>query len=57
MPLEKELNTKCFYPGYYFFMDYNGDVLMCPHDWGKKIILGNLNTQNFQRNLDVKKGN
>ena len=24
-------------------MDYNGDVLMCPHDWGKKIILGNMN--------------
>ena len=48
MPLEKELNTKCFYPGYTFFMDYNGDVLMCPHDWGKKIILGNLNTQNFK---------
>ena len=24
-------------------MDYQGDVLMCPHDWGKKVILGNLN--------------
>ena len=37
-PLEKELKTKCFYPGYTFFMDYNGDVLMCPHDWGKIIL-------------------
>ena len=28
-------------------MDYNGDVLMCPHDWGKKIILGNMKKDNF----------
>ena len=28
-------------------MDYNGEVLMCPHDWGKKMILGNLNNSNF----------
>ena len=27
------------------FLDYQGDVLMCPHDWGKKVILGNLNKQ------------
>ena len=31
-------------------MDYQGDVLMCPHDWGKKIILGNLNDSSL---LDV----
>ena len=30
-------------PSYNFFIDYNGDVLMCSHDWGKKNILGNLN--------------
>jgi radical SAM protein with 4Fe4S-binding SPASM domain len=28
-------------------MDYNGDVLMCAHDWGKKNILGNLKNQSF----------
>ena len=42
-PLKKALNTKCTYPSYTFFIDYNGDVLMCSHDWGKKMILGNLN--------------
>ena len=47
-PLVKELNSKCFYPSYTFFMDYNGDVLMCPHDWGKKMILGNLNKLSFR---------
>ena len=31
-------------------MDYNGDVLMCAHDWGKKNILGNLKNENF---LDI----
>ena len=45
--LDKALNEKCFYPSYTFFMDYNGDVLMCPHDWGKKIILGNMNNSTF----------
>ena len=48
MPLKKESKAKCYYPGYTFFMDYNGDVLMCPHDWGKKIVLGNLNKKSFK---------
>ena len=43
------------YPGYTFFMDYNGDVLMCPHDWGKKIILGNLNHKTFKEIWTSKK--
>ena len=29
------------------FLDYQGDVLMCPHDWGKKNYLGNLNNENL----------
>ncbi|MAE09633.1 MAG: hypothetical protein CMF78_00340 [Candidatus Marinimicrobia bacterium] len=32
------------------FFDYLGDVLICPHDWGKKIILGNLKEENL---LDI----
>ena len=47
-----ELNTSlkkpCYYPSYTFFLDYNGDVLMCPHDWGKKNILGNLKDKSFK---------
>jgi len=39
--LKEKMNAPCFYPSYTFFLDYNGDVLMCPHDWGKKNILGN----------------
>ena len=41
--LSSELKEPCYYPSYNFFLDYNGDVLMCSHDWGKKNILGNLN--------------
>ena len=47
LPLNKKLNHPCYYPGYTFFLDYNGDVLMCAHDWGKKRILGNLNRNSF----------
>lgn len=46
-PLTRSLKVPCYYPSYTFFLDYNGDVLMCPHDWGKKKILGNLNNSSF----------
>ena len=48
--LSEPLKKKCFIPSYTFFLDYQGDVLMCPHDWGKKKILGNLNKLSF---LDI----
>ncbi len=46
-PLSKSLKAACNYPSYTFFVDYNGDVLMCSHDWGKKKILGNMNKDSF----------
>ena len=48
--LKEPLKKACYIPSYTFFLDYQGDVLICPHDWGKKIILGNLNKENF---LDI----
>jgi len=41
------LEEPCYYPAYSFFIDYNGDVLMCSHDWGKKNILGNLKSSSI----------
>ena len=38
----------CYYTHYTFFMDYLGDVLQCPHDWGKKFIVGNMIKQDFK---------
>ena len=48
--LKEPLKKPCYIPSYTFFLDYQGDVLICPHDWGKKIILGDLNKENF---LDI----
>ena len=47
MARDQKLEKACFYPSYKFFLDYNGDVLMCSHDWGKKNILGNLKKEKF----------
>ena len=45
--LSNPLAKPCFYPSYNFFMDYLGDVLLCPHDWGKKMVVGNLYEKDF----------
>ena len=36
--LKKSLNAICNYPAYTFFIDYNGDVQMCSHDWAKNML-------------------
>ena len=43
--LKEPLKKPCYIPSYTFFLDYQGDVLMCPHDWGKKGIVGDLNKE------------
>ena len=45
VPLKEPLKRPCFYPFYQILIDYDGAVLLCPHDWGKKLIAGNLNHQ------------
>ena len=52
--LKEPLKNPCYIPSYTFFLDYQGDVLMCPHDWGKKVILGNLNKENL---IDIRFSN
>ena len=46
--LKEPLRKPCYIPSYTFFLDYQGDVLMCPHDWGKKVILGDLNKEKLK---------
>ncbi len=41
------LENKCYYTHYRMMIDHTGDALMCPHDWGKKYIAGNLNDENI----------
>jgi len=40
--LASPIKRRCFYPSYQVFVDYDGSVLICPNDWGKKLIAGNL---------------
>ena len=42
LPLETALTNKCYYPFYKMFVDWNGDILFCANDWGRKIIVGNV---------------
>ena len=48
--LKEPLKNPCYIPSYTFFLDYQGDVLMCPHDWGKKVILGDFKKEKL---LDI----
>ena len=40
--LDAPLKRKCFYPFYQIMVDFDGAVLLCNHDWDKRLILGNV---------------
>lgn len=40
--VELPLTKPCYYPFYMILIDYNGDVLLCPHDWNKTLKFANL---------------
>ena len=45
--LNQPIKKKCFYPFYQIMIDYDGAVLLCNHDWYKKLILGNVNQKSI----------
>lgn len=45
--LKESLKRPCYYPFYMLMLDYNGDVLLCPHDWHKKLVIGNLDNSSL----------
>jgi radical SAM protein with 4Fe4S-binding SPASM domain len=45
--LKEPMKKPCYYPHYTFFLNYTGEVLICSHDWGKKLVAGNLNNEKF----------
>ncbi len=51
---ELPLKQVCYYPFYMILIDYNGDVLLCPHDWKKTLKFGNLENEHI---FDIWKGN
>jgi radical SAM protein with 4Fe4S-binding SPASM domain len=50
--LDKGLRKKCFYPFYQIMIDYDGAVLLCNHDWYKKLVLGNINFESILKIWD-----
>ena len=40
--LNVALKQKCFYPFYQLLVDFDGSVLLCNHDWDKKLSMGNV---------------
>jgi len=56
--IELPLYKNCFYPFYQMVIDYNGDIIICPHDWEKKSIVGNAsedNVFNIWKNIKFEK--
>jgi len=45
--LEEPMKNPCYYVHYRTMIDYTGDVLLCPHDWIKKTILGNIKKESI----------
>jgi len=41
------VSRPCGYPAYEMLVDWNGDVLLCPQDWTKKVKFGNLGMQSL----------
>lgn len=44
---ELPMRRRCFYPFYTVYIDHNGDVQFCSHDWNKNIIIGNIKNSNI----------
>lgn len=40
---EAPIKQRCYYPFYQTLIDYDGRVLLCTHDWGRRLIAGDTN--------------
>ena len=45
--LSEPMKHPCYYTHYRTMIDYTGEVLLCPHDWGRRLIVGNLNQRSI----------
>jgi radical SAM protein with 4Fe4S-binding SPASM domain len=46
-PLTEPRKRRCHYPFYTVMVDWDGAMLLCPHDWGRKLVVGNLNERSI----------
>ncbi|MBI4375201.1 MAG: SPASM domain-containing protein [Elusimicrobia bacterium] len=42
------VGAPCYYPFYKMLIDWDGNVLFCSNDWGRKIVVGNVLSQNVK---------
>lgn len=47
VPLKEPMRHPCYYTHYRMMVDHTGEVLLCPHDWGKRLIAGDLNKEHI----------
>ncbi len=40
-------NKSCYYPCYTALLDWNGNIYLCPHDWQRRMALGNIMQRDF----------
>jgi len=45
--LTEPMKHPCYYTHYRMMIDYTGEVILCPHDWGKKLIVGKLSEKSI----------
>jgi radical SAM protein with 4Fe4S-binding SPASM domain len=48
------VKKKCFYTAYQIMIDWNGDTFLCPHDWNRRVSMGNIMQKKF---IDIWTGN
>lgn len=46
-PLKEPLRRSCYYPFHKLVIDYDGNIMICPCDWEKRLLVGNLNKKNI----------
>ncbi len=45
--IQEPIQRPCYIPSYKAMVEWNGDVLLCSHDWDKKLIFGNIHEQDI----------
>ena len=45
--LPKNFKKKCYYTHYSMMIDWNGDCYLCTQDWNRKVISGNIVSENI----------
>jgi radical SAM protein with 4Fe4S-binding SPASM domain len=47
--LKESLNRPCYIPSYKVIIDWNGDVVLCSHNWINKKIFGNIHKETISK--------